>query len=310
MQNETSTASAAPPQRVHFKSSRRTQRQPQAKTLLLFDQILTVTSLYPRMTVRQLFYQMTTRGYVEKTERGYQRVADATVKMRRTGILHYNKIVDGGRVRRRLPGWDSIGDLLGSAEKAFRLDYWAQQPAVVEIWCEKGALSGVIMPVTDQYGVTFVALKGFGSVTIAYESGQELRRDGKPVFIYYFGDHDPSGWAVSQANEEELRQHLGDKLAFTRVGLDPGDIADHRLPTRPAKPSDKRNAAFMEAFGSGDCVELDALPPDDLVGWVEDNIERHIDWESWSRVQDAEIAQRASLSDFIATFEELDEEEE
>lgn len=299
-------ATTPPTKVVNFKSSRRTQRQPQAKTLLLFDQILAVTDLYPRMTVRQLFSQMTTRGLVEKTERGYQRVADATVKMRRGGLLRYDKIVDGGRVRRRLPGWDSIGDLLGDAERAFRLNYWAAQSGVVEIWCEKDALAGVIMPVTDRYGVTFVALKGFGSLTIAYESGQELRRDGKPVNIYYFGDHDPSGWAVSQAIEEELRQHLGALLSFERVGLDPGDIAAHRLPTRPAKPSDKRNAAFVAAFGSGDCVELDALPPDTLTDWVKDAIEHHIDADAWGRVKLAEAAQRSSLADFIATFEDLE----
>jgi len=42
---------------------------------------------------------------------------------------------------------------------------------------------------------------------------------------------------------------------------------------------------------------------------VQGAIEDHIDPDSWARVQQAERAQRASLSDFIATFEELDEEE-
>ena len=45
-------------QRVAFKSSRRTVRKPQAKTLLLFDQITAVMRRYERMTVRQLFYQL------------------------------------------------------------------------------------------------------------------------------------------------------------------------------------------------------------------------------------------------------------
>ena len=306
MQTEASTASPAPPQRVHFKSSRRTQRKPQAKTLALFGQILTVTSLYALMTVRQLFYQMTTRGYVEKTERGYQRVADATVKMRRGGLLPYNQIVDGGRVRRRPPSWDSMGHLLYSAEDQFRLNYWEHQPELVEIWCEKDALAGVIMPVTEEYGVTFVALKGFGSLSIAYESGKELRLVGKPVNIYYYGDHDPAGWAVSQSIEAELRDHVGDFLRFTRVGLNPEQIARYNLPTRPAKPTDKRNAAFVTAFGSGQCVELDALPPDELTSWVRRDIKRHIDDDSWARVKLSEQKQRASLSDFLTGLEDLE----
>jgi len=310
MQNEASTASAAPPQRVHFKSSRRTQRQPQAKTLLLFEQIESVICEYPRMTVRQLFYQMTTRGYVEKTEQGYDRVADATVKMRRSKRLGYGKIVDGGRVRRRLHGWDSIGDSLESLEGQFRLNHWDSQPQLVEIWCEKDALAGVITPVTDEYGVTFVALKGFGSLSIAYESGQELRLVEKPVFIYYFGDHDPSGWAVSQAIEAELRDHLGDRLRFTRVGLNPGQIARYGLPTRPSKKGDTRNGAFVEAFGKADCVELDALPPDDLVGWVRAAIEQHIDWASWAATKRGEQAQRGALNHFREMFSNLTEIED
>jgi len=307
MQTETNTASVAPPQRVNFKSSRRTQHKPQAKTLALFEQIESVLREYDRMTVRQCFYQMTTRGFIEKTERGYDRVADATVKMRRSKRLAYGKIVDGGRVRRRLRGWDSIGDLLESSQRQFRLNYWDSQPELVEIWCEKDALGGVITPVTDEYGVTFVALKGFGSLSIAYESGQELRLVEKPIHIYYYGDHDPSGWAVSQAIEAELRDHLGTRLYFTRVGLNPGQIARYGLPTRPPKKGDTRNRAFIEAFGKADCVELDALPPNSLTQWVREAIKQHIDWESWNATRRGEEAQRDSLDHFREMFSSLTE---
>ncbi len=309
MQTQPSTSPVAPPHRVHFKSSRQTQRKPQAKTLVLFEQILAITQEYARMSVRQLFYQMVVRGHVEKTEHAYKRVADATVAMRRTKRLPYNKIVDGGRVRRRLPGWESIGDLLEQAERQFRLDHWGHQPELVEIWCEKLGLTGVITPVTDEFGVTFVPLGGFGSATIAADSAAELRLVGKPVNIYYFGDHDPSGWAVSQAIEAELRNHLPDELLrFRRIGLTPEQVTLFKLPTRPPKKGDSRLSAFVDAFGSAACVELDALPPDVLTAMVRENIARHIDWGSWSRVERAEEAQRTSLSDFIATFAGLDEE--
>jgi hypothetical protein len=298
------------PYRVNFKSSRQTQRKPQAKTLVLFGRILSITDEYARMSVRQLFYQMVVRGHVEKTEHAYKRVADATVAMRRTKRLPYSKIVDGGRVRRRLPGWESIGDLLEQAERQFRLDHWGHQPELVEIWCEKLGLTGVITPVTDEYGVTFVPLGGFGSATIAAESAEELRLVGKPVNIYYFGDHDPSGWAVSQAIEAELRNHLADDLLhFRRVALTPEDVRLFKLPTRPPKKGDTRLPAFVDAFGTAECVELDALPPDVLTAMVRENIERHIDWGSWARVERAEAAQRTSLEDFIAKFDGLEEVE-
>ena len=102
----------------------------------------------------------------------------------------------------------------------YRRDYWATQPRTVEIWCEKDALAGVMTPICDEYGATFVPLHGFGSLTIAYEPARELRRAGKPANIYYFGDHDGSGWAISRAIEEELRAHDA-PMAFTRVALSP-----------------------------------------------------------------------------------------
>ena len=311
MQTQPSTSPVAVPHRVHFKSSRQTQRKPQAKTLLLFEQILAIAQEYDRMSVRQLFYQMVVRGHVEKTELAYKRVADATVAMRRTKILPYSKIVDGGRVRRRLPGWESMGHLLEQAKQQFRLDHWGHQPELVEIWCEKLGLTGVITPVTDEYGVTFVPLGGFGSVTIAADSAEELRLVGKKVNIYYYGDHDPSGWAVSQSIEDELRNHLPDELLrFRRIGLTPELVSLYQLPTRPAKQGDTRLAAFEDAFGSAACVELDALPPDVLTAMVRENIERHIDWGSWARVERAEEAQRDSLFNFIDTLEDLEEEED
>jgi len=98
-------------------------------------------------------------------------------------------------------------------------------------------------------------------------------------------------------------------LRFRPIGLTPEQVGLYRLPTRPPKKGDTRLAAFVDAFGSAACVELDALPPDVLTAMVRENIERHIDWGSWSRVERAERAQRTSLSDFISTFEGLDEAE-
>ena len=84
----------------------------------------------------------------------------------------------------------------------------------------------------------------------------------------------------------------------------------YRLPTRPPKKGDTRNDAFSEAFGSAECVELDALPPDTLTNWVRRDIERHINQESWQRVRRAEEAQRNSLESTVARFYELDEVED
>jgi hypothetical protein len=49
------------------------------------------------MTVRQVFYQATVHGVVEKTEAGYSKVQTDLVLMRRSGELPYGWLADATR---------------------------------------------------------------------------------------------------------------------------------------------------------------------------------------------------------------------
>jgi hypothetical protein len=51
--------------------------------------MLIVAELHP-CTVRQVFYQATVRGVIEKTEAGYDKVQTLLVRMRREGQTPYN----------------------------------------------------------------------------------------------------------------------------------------------------------------------------------------------------------------------------
>ena len=164
----------------------------------------------------------------------------------------------------------------------------------VEIWCEKEALLGVIAPVCDEYGVTFVAAKGFDSESLAYESAQELRELGKPTHVYYFGDHDPSGWWIANKLEQRIRD-FGADVRVRHMAVHPFQVEDWGLPTRQAKKSDSRLRGFLQRFGSDSCTELDAVPPNVLQGYVRHCIEAEIDQEAWARVRMGEEAERITL---------------
>lgn len=260
--------------------------------------ILEVANDYQRMSVRQLFYQMVSRGYVEKTERAYNRVQEASVQMRLNGVLPYRKIVDGNRERRQYPTYDGMEEALANTAHAYRRNHWINQPYHVEVWCEKDALSGIIAPICNYYGVTYVACRGFPSLTIRYESAQEFIRQGKPAIVFYFGDHDASGRAISSNLEEELRQH-GANVRVVRMALEPDQIAAYRLPTRPNKKTDSRRRKFAEEFGDAS-VELDALPPDVLADMVQEAIESTIDAEEWQRISEIEALERVTMESLAA----------
>lgn len=269
-------------------------RKPQQRSLTLRDGIALVVNEYDVMTVRQLYYQMEMRGYVGKTDADYDRVQYHCLQMRREGRIPYHKIRDLSRVRRKVTQFEGMHDLLERSLEFYRRNYWSYQPVNVEIWCEKEALLGVIAPICDEYGVTFVAAKGFDSESLAYESAQELRELGKPTHVYYFGDHDPSGWWIANNLEQRIRDFGADVLV-RHMAVHPHQIEDWGLPTRRAKKSDGRLRGFFERFGSDNCTELDAIPPDVLQGYVRHCIWSEIDQESWARVKQGEDAERQTL---------------
>lgn len=254
---------------------------------------MSVANEYKRMSVRQLFYQMVSRGYVDKTEDEYNRVQDAAVQMRLAGVLPYRKIVDGGRERRQVASYNGMDQALENTAELYRRNHWLTQVRHVEVWSEKDALSGIIFPICYEYGVPYVAARGFPSLTIRYESAQEFMRIGKPTTVFYFGDHDASGRTISDNLANEFRQHGAD-VTVKRMALEPYQIEAYSLPTRPGKKSDSRQPKFARQFGD-ESVELDALPPDVLSEIVRSCIESQIDAEEWNRIAEIEALEAMTL---------------
>src|SRR5262249_32289077 len=94
----------------------------------------------------------------------------------------------------------------------------------------------------------------FSSKSFLYESGQTIIAQGKPAYLYYFGDHDPSGVHIDQHIERVLRKYArGAEIQFERVAVLESQIEAWNLPTRPTKKGDSRSKKFK-----GENVEVDA----------------------------------------------------
>ncbi len=277
-----------------IQTSPKKARKPQAKTLALRDRVLEVLTMAARWTLRQLFYQCTVHGVLEKTEQAYKRLSDHLVQMRLDGTVPFERIVDGHRMRRNTAGWASPIEAMEALIEQYTYDRWEDQSALVEIWCEKDALSGIILPICEEYGVTYVACKGFASISLAHETAKLFARRAKPTHVYYFGDFDPSGMHIDRSLTERLRQ-FGAAVKVERMALLPHQVERYQLPTRPTKKSDSRAAGFIREFGDA-AIELDALPPAALEQLVRRAIEQHIDWDAWQRGELADELQRQTLS--------------
>lgn len=230
-------------------------------------------------TVRQVFYQAVVRGLVPKDEsKGYKLVQRRLVKLRETGEIPYGWITDNVRVVRGHNRYGGPEDYASVAAEFYRRDYWANSPVNVEVWLEKDALAGVLVPtVVEECGLDLHVTRGYASVSYLQSAADFISRDGRPTYVYLLTDFDPSGLGIADTVTVELiRRSYPTEVRVERLAVNREQIDEYGLPTRPTKTTDSRAKKFMREHGT-DSVELDAIPPAVLRSLVRDSIERHMD---------------------------------
>lgn len=243
-------------------------------------------------TVRQVFYQATVRGVVEKSEAGYARVQRTLVELRRDRAMSYDWIVDNTRWMRKPRTYNSPVAALKECAEFYRRSLWHDAPAYVEIWLEKDALSGVLVSVIETYDVPLMVARGYASLSFLANAADTIRDQNRPCYIYHLGDFDPSGVNAGEKIEQTLRDLAPDaEIHFQRLAVTTEQVATWNLPSRPTKTSDTRAAKF----GYAESVELDAIPPATLRAIVQEAIERHIDAAAIKRLEVAENSERDIL---------------
>src|SRR5262245_29982987 len=100
----TKATAAAEVWRRHIKRRRSTKVEVEARRKAL----LNIIDSGKPMTVRQVFYQATVHGLVEKAESGYAKVQNDLTLMRRVGDLPYDWLADNTRWQRKPPTFDSV----------------------------------------------------------------------------------------------------------------------------------------------------------------------------------------------------------
>jgi len=253
------------------------------------------------VTVRQLFYRLVAAGVIRKSEAEYKNtVCRLSADMRRDGDLPYDWIADSTRWMRKPTTHSSLEAALENTARCYRRAIWDDQDAYVEVWLEKEALAGVLLEVTARWDVPLMVTRGYPSISYLYSAGAAIQQIGKPVYLYYFGDHDPSGVDITRNVEEGIREYAPDaEVCFERVAVTEQQIEASNLPTRPTKKSDSRAKHFR-----GDSVDVDAIPPKILRQLARECIEQHIDSDILQATYDIENAERDTLDEIVERLPE------
>ena len=252
-----------------------------------------------RLTLRQLYYQLVSRGAINNTVKEYKNLSVTMTNARMAGLIDWDHIEDRSRTALMPPHWSGASHILRDAAHAFRVDRWAGQRRHVEIWCEKDALTSVLEPVAHDYHVLLLPVRGYSSTTMAYEASLRFQASlPKEPLVLYLGDHDPSGVDMTRDLEARLSEMAGDdRVELRRLALNYDQVLRDSLPPNPTKSSDSRTATYTETYGT-DCWELDALEPPALVSVVRDAIEDELDREMF----EAQTAQEESVKTLLRTF--------
>lgn len=241
---------------------------------------------YKPLTLRQVYYQLVGKGYIENKKSEYVGLSKLVKHARLSGLISWDDIEDRGRTLNTFYSWGDADEFYEDEKEGFlsgyRRDILQTQTKYVEIWIEKDALSRVFTIEAEKYQIPVVVCKGFSSVTFLNDFRRRLNREeDQERVMLYFGDFDPSGLEMLDAMQTTLEEEMEVfDLEYKRIALNKDDIFNYNLPADPdaLKETDTRAKKFKEKHGTF-AVELDALPPAILVEKIREAIETELDMD-------------------------------
>lgn len=277
-----------------------------------------------KLTLRQLHYQMVTNNWIVNHDTAYKKLGNVLDDCRYAGLIDWEAIEDRGRIPQLDYAVDSIEQALQDTWSQYKRDRMQGQEITIELWTEKDALSEILRRVTDRFHVRLCVNKGYTSSSAAYQAYKRILgsiEENRPVFILYFGDHDPSGLDMVRdirdrltfmlengvEGETVMYQGVDRWLEVKAIGLTMQQIRQYRLPPNPTKLTDTRADKYIQKYGKT-CWEVDALRPQVLTKLVEDNIIDLIDVDQYNKMLKIEATNKKIVKEIVDKARDFDSE--
>ena len=250
------------------------------------------------LTLRQLYYQFVSRGWLVNTQKEYNNLGKCMTRARLAGMVDWEAIEDRNRTHNTFLIQESDQAVIDQLPRRIQFDRWDRQPEYIEVWVEKDALVNVVEKACNPYMVPYMACKGYLSASEAWRAGRRFTRAwnaGKHCTLIHLGDHDPSGIDMTRDNQDRLNLFAGQyNVEVHRIALNMDQVEEYQPPPNPAKETDSRSKAYTTKYGHTSW-ELDALDPSTLEQLILDEICGHIDFHLWEHVETEEEEVRARL---------------
>ena len=175
-------------------------------------------------------------------------------------------------------------------------------------------MSTILQSVISRWNVPFIVFRGNPSDTICYNVGKLLRGPldkideeepitgtlDKEVVILYLGDHDPSGLNISRVPRKKIEKFARRSVEWRRVALTTNqfDAMKDQFGI-PVKRTDKLVPDYISKHGNL-CVEVDALPSDQVRELLETAISKRIDMERWKQTEATEGREQQQINRLVS----------
>lgn len=269
------------------------------KTEKLIDDINGIIDEYKglRLSVRQTFYQLVSRGIIPNKQEEYNKISELLGKARMAGLVDWDAIEDRTRYVREIQHWDNPQQIIRAAANSYAIDTRATQPCYIEAWIEKDALIGILEDTCSMLDVACFSCRGNPSITAIHDAAERCRNKSNPI-ILYAGDHDPSGLQIPRTIAERF-EDFGVDVDIRRIGLTLEQIRQLNVPPNTAKETDPNYTAYVRDTGLTQSWELDALPPNELAGLFENAIHELTDFAELERMQEREKRDKTYFSEIL-----------
>ena len=202
------------------------------------------------MTVRQVFYQATVRGIVEKTEAGYAKVQTDLVLMRRAGELPYDWLADNTRWQRKPRTFDSVEDALERHRRVLSQSPVDRRRRLRRGLAGEGRAGRRRLPGHQPYDVPLMVARGYASLSFLHSAAEYINELDVPDL------HLPPR-RLRPVRRQCRREDRGDaaragarrRNSFRAHRRHAATDREWDLPTRPTKTTDTRSKGFGDDLG-------------------------------------------------------------
>lgn len=257
------------------------------------------------LTLRQTYYQLVARGYIQNNERSYKNIGNLINDGRLAGLIDWHSITDRTRNLRKNPHWSTPSSMIEFAMYSYLLDKWEGQPNYVEVWVEKDALVDIVGQACRPIDTPFFSCRGYTSQSEMWSAAQRFinqNRTRDNCFIIHLGDHDPSGIDMTRDIQERLWM-FGADVQVKRVALTMEQVQTYNPPPNPAKLTDSRCGKYMDEFGD-ESWELDALEPQMMTNLIRNEVTALRDDDIYWAVCEREKAEKKELQMISNRYDE------